>query len=233
MPAAAPRRSANHVLAALPPAAYRRISSALEQVNLEFGTVLNDPGDALRHVYFPLDSLISLLAGVDDDDRLEVGLVGRESLSGMGLALGNPTSPVRELVQGSGLALRMPAKRFVEELERTPKMRRLVDRCIFVAMTTAMQIAACNKSHHLEARLARWLLMVRDRLGRDEFLLTQDFLARMLGVRRAGVTEAAGGLQRRKLIDYNRGKVKLLDAEGLRPVACSCYALIRKLENGG
>jgi CRP-like cAMP-binding protein len=233
MPAAAPRRSANRLLAALPPGTYRRMSSALEQVTLEFGQVLNEAGDALEHVYFPLDCLVSLLAAVDDGDALEVGLVGRESLTGMPLALGHPTSPVRELCQGAGSALRMPAKRFLAELGRTPKLRRLVDRCVFVAMSTAMQIAACNKSHLLEARFARWLLMVRDRLGRDEFHLTQDFLARMLGVRRAGVNEAAGALQRRKLIDYRRGNIKLLDTPGLRPVACSCYETIRKLENGG
>lgn len=233
MPAAAPRRSANRLLAALPPGTYRRMSSTLEHVKLEFGQVLNEAGDALEHVYFPLDCMVSLLAAVDDGDALEVGLVGREGLTGMPLALGNPTSPVRELCQGTGSALRMPAKRFLAELGRTPKLRRLVDRCIFVAMSTAMQIAACNKSHVLEARLARWLLMVRDRLGRDEFYLTQDFLARMLGVRRAGVNEAAGALQRRKLIDYSRGKIKLLDAQGLQPVACSCYQMIRKLENGG
>ncbi|HEV3009552.1 MAG TPA: Crp/Fnr family transcriptional regulator, partial [Burkholderiales bacterium] len=192
-----------------------------------------EPGDALRHVYFPLDCLISLLAAVDGgEDDLEVGLVGREGLAGMPLALGNLTSPVRELVQGSGSALRMPAKRFVEELARTPNLRRLVDRCIFVAMSTAMQIAACNRSHVLEARLARWLLMVRDRLGRNEFYLTQDFLARMMGVRRAGVTEAASALQQRKMIDYRRGKVRLLDAGALRAAACSCYGVIRKLENG-
>ncbi|HWM41573.1 MAG TPA: Crp/Fnr family transcriptional regulator [Burkholderiales bacterium] len=234
MPAVAPSRSANHLLAALPLGSYRRMSRALEPVSLEFGQIICEPGDALRHVYFPLDCLISLLAAVNGgEDDLEVGLVGREGLAGMPLALGNRTSPVRELVQGAGSALRMPAKRFVEELARAPNLRRLIDRCVFVAMSTAMQIAACNKSHVLEARLARWLLMVRDRLGRNEFYLTQDFLARMLGVRRAGVNEAAGALQQRKLIDYRRGNVRLLDAPGLRPVACSCYEVIRKLENGG
>jgi len=232
MPVAAQRRPANRLLAALPPGTYRRMSRTLEHVHLQFGQVLNKAGDALQHVYFPLDSMVSLLAEVDDGDTLEVGLVGREGLTGMPLALGNPTSPVRELVQGTGSALRMPAKRFLAELGRTPKLRRLVDRCIFVAMSTAMQIAACNKAHVLEERLARWLLMVRDRLGSNEFYLTQDFLARMLGVRRAGVTEAAGVLQSRKLIDYSRGKIKLLDAEGLRPAACTCYEMIRKLENG-
>lgn len=233
MPRAAPSRPANRLLAALPPASFRRMSRAFEHVSLEFGQVLCEPGDALQHAYFPLDCLISLLAAVDNDEAdLEVGLVGREGLAGMPLALGNRISPVRELVQGAGNALRMPAKRFVEELGRTPKLRRLVDRCVFVAMSTAMQIAACNKSHLLEERLVRWLLMVRDRLGRNDFYLTQDFLARMLGVRRAGVTEVASALQQRKLIDYRRGNVRLLDVGALRAKACSCYEVIRKLENG-
>ena len=231
MPAAAPSRPSNRLLAALSPGSYRRMSGGFEQVSLEFGRVLTEPGGAISHAYFPLDCLISLIAQVDGD-AVEVGLVGREGLAGMPLALGNPSSPVQELVQGAGNALRMPAKRFVEELERTPKLRRLVDRCVFVAMSTAMQIAACNKSHVLEARLARWLLMVRDRLGSSDFYLTQDFLAHMLGVRRAGVTEAASALQQRKLIDYRRGKIRLLDLAGLGATACSCYEMIRKLENG-
>jgi CRP-like cAMP-binding protein len=208
------------------------MSRSLEEIPMEFGRVICEPGDPISHVHFPLDCLISLLAAVDDGDALEVGLVGREGLAGMPLALGNPTSPVRELVQGAGRALRMPARRFVEELERAPGLRRLVDRCVFVAMSTAMQIAACNKAHHLEARLARWLLMVRDRLGSNDSQLTQEFLARMLGVRRAGVTEAASVLQERGLIEYARGRIKILDAEALGAAACSCYAVIRELERG-
>jgi CRP-like cAMP-binding protein len=124
-------------------------------VNLQFGRVLCEAGQAIRHVYFPIDSLVSLLAAAGNGDALEVGLVGREGVVGSPLALGSPISPVQELVQGAGHALRMPAKRFVAELERSPKLRRLVDRCIFVSMSTAMQIAACNKSHVLKARLAR------------------------------------------------------------------------------
>ena len=208
------------------------MSRALEPVQLEFGQVLSEAGDALRHVYFPLDSVVSLLAEVDEGDVLEVGLVGREGLTGMPLALGMPTSPVLELVQGTGSALRMPAKAFLAELGRTPKLRRLVDRCVFIAMATAMQIAACNKAHRLEARLARWLLMVRDRLGSNDSQLTQDFLAKMLGVRRAGVTEAATVLQKRGLIAYTRGRIRILDAEGLGALACSCYAVIQELERG-
>jgi CRP-like cAMP-binding protein len=202
----------------------------LEQVELRFGHVLYEPEAPLRHVYFPNDSLISLLAVVEGEDALEVGLVGRDSMVGMPLALGNRTSPVRSLVQGGGSAMRMSAARFLKELERNPDLRRMLARCAYVAMTTAMQIAACNRAHVLEARLARWLLMVRDRLGRDDFQLTQQFLALMLGVRRAGVTGAASALQKRNLIRYSRGKMSIVDAVRLRRAACSCYAVIRKLE---
>jgi CRP-like cAMP-binding protein len=218
------------VLAALPQGDYRRLARALEPVNLVFGKVLCEAGATIRHIYFPLDSMISLLAAVGNGDALEVGLVGKEGVVGTPLALGSPTSPVQELVQGAGKALRIPAKRFVAELARSPNLRRLVDRCIHLHMSTAMQIAACNKSHLLEARLARWLLMVRDRLETETIFLTQDFLARMLGVRRAGVNETAGLLQRRSLISYSRGRIRILDLKGLTGVACPCYATIRKLE---
>lgn len=220
------------MLAALPPADFRRLARALEPVDLEFGKVLCEAGATIRHVYFPLNSLVSLLAAAGNGDSLEVGLVGSEGVVGAPLALGSSTSPVLELVQGSGKALRMPAKRFVAELTRSPKLRRLIDHCILINMGTAMQIAACNKAHVLEARLARWLLMVRDRLGSDAIFLTQEFLARMLGVRRAGVTETAGVLQRRSLIRYARGRILILDLEGLTAAACPCYAMIRKMEKG-
>ena len=151
---------------------------------------------------------------------------------GVGVALGHDTSQVQALVQGGGGAMRMSAARFLKELKRNGDLKREVDRSIYISLGTAMQIAACNKTHVLASRLARWLLMVRDRLGRDDFRLTQDLLARMLGVRRAGVNEAASALQRRKLIDYSRGKIRLLDPEVLRSAACSCYEVIRKLEDG-
>jgi CRP-like cAMP-binding protein len=218
------------VLAALPPADYRRLARVLEPVDLVFGRVLCEAGATIRHAYFPLDSMVSLLAAAGNGDTLEVGLVGSEGVVGTPLALGSPTSPVQELVQGAGKALRMPAKRFIAELARSPRLRRLIDRCILLNMSTAMQIAACNKSHVLEARLARWLLMVRDRLGSGTIFLTQDFLARMLGVRRAGVNEAAGALQGRSLIRYSRGRIFILDLKGLTAAACLCYTMIRKME---
>jgi CRP-like cAMP-binding protein len=200
-------------------------------VDLRFGHVLCEAGQTIRHVYFPLDSLVSLLAAAGKGDTLEVGLVGKEGMVGTPLALGSPTSPVQELVQGAGKALRMPAKPFLAALARSARLRRLIDRCILLNMSTAMQIAACNKSHLLEARLARWLLMVRDRLETQTFFLTQEFLARMLGVRRAGVNETAGALQNRSLIRYTRGRIVILDTRGLTAAACSCYGMIRKLES--
>lgn len=202
-------------------------------MNLKFGHVLYEPGDTTRHVYFPNDSLVSMLVAVEGNGALEVGMVGKEGMVGVALALGRPASPVRALVQGGGSAMRMSSKRFAAELKRNGGLRQELDRCIYVSMTTAMQIAACNKSHVLAERLARWLLMVRDRVGRDEFPLTQEFLSRMLGVRRAGVTDAAGALQRSNVISYRRGMVKILDLEGLGAASCACYQVIRKLENGG
>jgi CRP-like cAMP-binding protein len=232
IPRASQSKPANLLLAALPAETYRRLLSGLERVNLKFGHVLYETGDTVRHVYFPNDSLISLLVAVEGNGSLEVGMVGREGMVGVPLALGRPQSPVRALVQGGGSAMRMSGKRFASELKKNGGLKRELDRCVFVSMTTAMQVAACNQSHVLAQRLARWLLMVRDRVMRDEFPLTQEFLSRMLGVRRAGVSEAASTLQRSKLISYRRGIVRILDLEGLGAMSCACYGVIRKLENG-
>lgn len=195
------------------------------------GQVLYQPRTTSRHVYFPNDCVVSLLAVADRGGGLEVGLVGREGMVGIPLALGVSTSPVRALVQGAGSAMRMSSARFGRELKRNRPLQRELDRCAYVAMATAMQIAVCNKAHLLEARLARWLLMTRDRVASDKFRFTQEFIALMLGVRRAGVTIAASALQRRKLIRYSRGTMQILDRKRLRAVSCSCYEVIRKLES--
>lgn len=220
------------MLAALSPKDYARLSAHLERVELPFGTVLYERDAAIEHVYFPSDGMVSLVAMAEDGDGVEVGLIGPDSMVGMQLVLGSAISPVQAIVQGGGSGMRMSAERLLAELKRNPTLRRLLEQSIYVSMSTAMQIAVCNKAHLLSARLARWLLMVRDRLGRDEFTLTQEFLAEMLGVRRAGVTEAAGALQKRKLISYVRGRIKMLDVDGVGAAACSCYAVIRKLEKG-
>ena len=219
----------NDLLAALTPTRYRQLAAGLEAVNLRFGEILHEPGRVPSHVYFPGDSLVSLVAAAGGA-QLEVGLVGKEGMVGVALALGQGGSPVRALVQGEGSAMRMSARRFRRELGRSRELKRAIDRSVHVAMATAMQIAACNNRHLLSARFARWLLMVRDRLGRDEFRMTQEFLALMLGVRRSGVSVAAGALQRRRLIRYSRGNVTLVNPRKLRALACGCYEVIRKLE---
>lgn len=213
----------NRVLAAAGCSEYGRLLPGLESITLPFGEVLYQPGDVIRYVYFPCDSLVSLLTVVDNHLALEVGMVGCEGMVGVGYALGATTSPVRAMVQGKGTALRMAATTFRDTLQQSPPLQRAVSLYTHALITQIAQTAACNRFHPIQARLARWLLMTRDRVGSSQFHLTHEFLANMLGVRRVGVTEAASGLKRRKLIDYSRGNIDLVDASGLERVACSCY----------
>ena len=223
---------ANSMLAALPRNQYRRLLTGLEPVALTFGEVLYEPGERIRHVYFPNDSLVSLLTLVDNHLALEVGMVGREGMIGLPLAMGRDVSPVRALVQGAGTAMRMKAARFSEEIRKSPKLQGEINRYTGALMAQITQTAACNRFHVVEARLARWLLMTRDRVGSDDFRLTHEFLGHMLGVRRVGVTNAARALQRRKLIAYSRGRIRILDRRGLEGAACSCYALVKDMHDG-
>ena len=197
-------------------------------MTLVFGDVLNEPGTKIRDVYFPSNSVVSLLTIVNGHSALEVGLVGHEGMVGIPLALGVGISPVRALVQGSGDAMRMSAARFRKAFDASPPLQRALHRYTYALMAQITQTAACNRFHVVEARLARWLLMTRDRLGREEFRLTHDFLSHMLGVRRVGVTEAATALQRRRLIEYSRGDIRILDDKGLEAAACACYELVRQ-----
>lgn len=223
---AANRKIPNSLLAALPGRSYRRLRSGLEPVELEFGDVLYEAGQKIRHVYFPGNSLVSLLTVVDGRMALEVGMVGREGMVGVPLALGAQVSPVRALVQGGGTAMRMGSARFCTEIRRSPQLQQGVHRYANALMAQVSQTAACNRFHVIVARLARWLLMTRDRVGSGEFRLTHEFLAHMLGVRRVGVTQAARTLQARKLIEYRRGSIRILDGEGLEAAACECYVLV-------
>lgn len=217
----------NRLLAALPAKEYERLLDGLEPVRLTYGEVLDEPGEPMRHVYFPCDCLISLLTVVEGRRALEVGLVGREGMVGSRLALGFTTSSVRALVQGTGTALRIESVRFLRKFERSPELRRALLRFTDALMLQVTQNAACNRFHLVEARLARWLLMTRERVSSNEFHLTHEFLADMLGVRRVGVTLAAGALQRQQLIRYRRGAIKILDQQGLEASACSCYQQVR------
>jgi CRP-like cAMP-binding protein len=219
----------NSLLAALPRKAYLRLAPGLIPVDLVFGDVLYEAGESIRDVYFPSRSLISLLTLVEGHLALEVGMVGREGMVGIPLALGADVSPVRALVQGAGPALKMSAARFRTELKRSPPLQRELNRYVHTMIAQISQTAGCNRFHVVEARLARWLLMTRDRVRSGQFRMTHDFLSHMLGVRRVGVTEAASALQRQKLIEYRRGNIRILDDRGLEAASCSCYQVVKAM----
>lgn len=214
----------NRLVAALPPAERRLLLSRCEPVELKFGEQLCEQGGRIRHAYFPIDGFVSLIASIDQGSRLEVGLVGVEGMLGVSLLVGVNDAPMRALVQGAGAALRIEAAEFSRALKRSPVLREALIRYLYVLMGQLAQLAACTRFHVVEARLARWLLMTRDRAHSNEFNLTQDFLAYMLGVRRAGITRAAQSLQRKKLIRYRRGKMTILDGHRLERASCECYA---------
>ena len=215
---------ANMLLAAIPRVEYERMLPSLEAVELVFADVLYESGDHIKHVYFPNDSLVSLLTVVDQHLALEVGMVGPEGMVGTAFALGIDVTPVTALVQGSGSAMRMTSARFRKEFQRSEALQKVVLRYTHQLMSQIAQTAACNRFHQVEARLARWLLMTRDRVSSNQFQLTHEFLGHMLGVRRVGVTNAALALKRRKLISYSRGSISILNGAGLEKTACSCYA---------
>lgn len=220
---------ANRVLASVPAANFDQLQAALDPVTLEYGQVLYEPGRTIRHVYFPIDCLISLLTTVDRRRSLEVGMVGNEGMAGMPFILGVGKSGVRAIVQGGGTALRMSAADFLAEFNRNSPLQQALYRYTFALMTQISQTAACNRFHEAEARLARWLLMTRDRVGGANFFLTHEFLSHMLGLRREAVTQAANALKRRGVIDYTRGRLRIINERKLESSSCMCYRAVQAI----
>lgn len=214
----------NHLIERLPRKERLRLQALCAPVDLALGTVLCEPGGATRHVYFPVDAFISLVAPLDGKPALEVGMIGREGMLGAHLVLGVATVPLHALVQGPGTAWRIGATAFRRELEMNVPLQRLLKRYLYVLMNQLAGSASCLRFHSIGPRLARWMLMSQDRAHAKHFHVTHEFLAYMLGVRRVGITAAASALQRVGLIEYRRGEVAILDRAGLEAAACACYA---------
>jgi CRP-like cAMP-binding protein len=214
----------NHLIALLPRKDRLRLLAVCESTQIALGEVLCEPGQQTRHVYFPVEGFISLVTLIDGHAGLEVGMVGREGMLGAQLALGVAISPLHAVVQGSGSAWRISAAAFRREHAASAALQRILSRYLYVLMAQLAASAGCLRFHQIGPRLARWMLMSQDRAHADSFHITHEFLAYMLGVRRVGVTTAAGTLQREGLIEYRRGEITVLNRRGLEAAACSCYA---------
>lgn len=222
--------SSNKLLAALPPKEYERLLPKLNQIPLTYAEDIYEPGRAIRSIYFPLSGIVSLLAAVEKNATLEVGIVGAEGMVGLPVFLGVETSSSQAIVQGAGFAMKMKATDLMIACRKGGALPRLLQRYAHSLLTQVSQSAVCYRFHLIEARLARWLLMMGDRMESDDFRLTQDFLSNILGVRREAVNRAALALQQKQLINYRRGVITIVDRAGLEAAACECYAIIRTEE---
>ena len=219
----------NHLLGALPRKDYQKLLPILEPVKLAFGEILYESHAQIRHVYFPIDCFVSMLTTVDAGRAAEVGLIGSEGMIGVPMALGVAVSPFRAVVQGGGTAMRLKTVDFRRNFSNSPALKREVFLFTHLLMIQIAQTAACNRFHVVTQRMARWILMTRDRVRSNEFRITQEFLALMLGVRRVGVSAAMSVLRERKLIVYRHSTITILDHEGLIAVACMCYKTVRDI----
>lgn len=223
-----PNPSQNHLLAALPSAEFERLASHLELVPLPLGEVLYEPGEQLLHAYFPTTAIVSLHYVMETGASAETAGVGNEGMVGISLFMGGDSTPSSAVIQTAGHAYRLETSRLLQEFERAGLMQRLLLRYTQALMTQMMQTAACNRHHSVAQQLCRWLLLTLDRLPSNELVITHELVASMLGVRREGVTEAAGKLQSAGFIRYRRGHITVLDRAGLESRVCECYAVVKK-----
>jgi len=217
---------ANKILTTLPAADLERIKPKLERFEMVFGATLNTPNQIAEHIYFPDSGMISLLGTLGEGSNLEISIVASEGAIPLCPFLGTPSSPVRALVQGHGIAHRIKTADFLDECRASPELTRMLLHFTRSLMLQISQCAVCFRFHMIEERLARWLLMSADRMESNEFLMTQKTLSSMLGVRREGVTKAASHLQKLGIIQYSRGKIHILDRPQLEGAACACYAIL-------
>ncbi len=218
----------NLLLAALPASDYERISPHLKLTPLKLGQVLYESGGHLQHVYFPTDSIVSLLYVMQDGASAEIAVVGNEGVLGISLFMGGETTPSRAVVQSQGFSYRLPAQQLKQEFNRYGPTMHLLLRYTQALITQMSQTAVCNRHHSVDQQLCRWLLLSLDRLPSNELTMTQELIANMLGVRREGVTEAAGNLKKSGIIEYSRGRIKVLDRHKLEAHVCECYSVVKR-----
>jgi CRP-like cAMP-binding protein len=218
----------NHLLAGLPVEVLNRLIPGLELVALPFGKVLYESGDILQYVYFPIDSIVSLLYRMEDGSSAEVSVVGNEGFLGIALFMGGESTSSQAVVQSAGYAYRLQGQQFKEEFHRHGELQVLLLRYTQALITQMTQTAVCNRHHSIDQQLCRWLLLCLDRLPGNRLTMTQELMANMLGVRREGITEAAGKLQKQGAIEYGRGQITVLDRPTLEKLCCECYAVVKK-----
>ena len=205
-----------------------RLLPALELVPMPIGKVLYESGDTLRHVYFPIDCIVALLYVMESGASTEISVVGKEGLVGVALFMGGESTPSRAIVQSAGHAYRLPGQRLKDEFNRHGELLQLLLRYTQALITQMAQTAVCNRHHSIDQQLCRWLLLSLDRLPSNQLTMTQELIANMLGVRREGVTDAAGKLQKLGVIEYSRGRITVLNRPQLEQLSCECYAVVKK-----
>lgn len=218
----------NRLLAALSADSFNRLAPHFELIEISLGEVLYESGSTLRHVYFPTDSIVSLLYVMENGASAEISVVGNEGVIGISLFMGGESTPSRAIVQSAGYAYRLLGQRLKDEFNRHGDLLMLMLRYTQALITQMAQTAVCNRHHSIDQQLCRWLLLSLDRLPDNKLVMTQELIANMLGVRREGVTEAAGKLQKLGVIEYNRGRIEVLDRPKLEQLSCECYAVVKK-----